>query len=96
MGRPDRSCRVGGSTGRSSSDSITGLFFSNELVDAFPVHRLAVIDGRPQELYVDVRDDRFTEVYRPLSDELASYLREGAISLPTAIGRKSTLAQSTG
>lgn len=63
-------------------DSVTGLFFSNELVDAFPVHRLAVIDGRPQELYVDVRDGRFTEVYRPLSDELASYLREGAISLP--------------
>lgn len=63
-------------------DSVTGLFFSNELVDAFPVHRLAVIDGQPQELYVDACDDRFTEVYRPLSEALASYLREGAISLP--------------
>jgi SAM-dependent MidA family methyltransferase len=64
------------------SDSITGLFFSNELVDAFPVHRIAVIDGKPQEMYVDWRDDRFTEVYRPLSNELATYLQAGAISLP--------------
>lgn len=46
------------------------------------MHRLAVIDGRPQELYVDVREDGFTDVYRPLSDELAAYLREGGISLP--------------
>lgn len=64
------------------SDSVTGLFFSNELVDAFPVHRIAVIDGKPQEMYVDWRDDRFTEVYSPLSNELATYLRAGAISLP--------------
>ncbi|MBS0169151.1 MAG: SAM-dependent methyltransferase [Nitrospira sp.] len=63
-------------------ESVTGLFFSNELVDAFPVHRLAVINGQPQELYVAVSDDRFTEVCRPLSDELAAYLREGAINLP--------------
>ncbi len=63
-------------------DSVTGLFFSNELVDAFPVHRLAVIDGHPQEIYVDVRENVFTDIYRPLSDELANYLREGGISLP--------------
>ncbi len=63
-------------------ESVTGLFFSNELVDAFPVHRLTVVDGRPHELYVDLCDDRFTEVCRPPSDDLAAYLREGAISLP--------------
>ena len=63
-------------------NSVTGLFFSNELVDAFPVHRLAVIDGHVQEVYVDCCDDRFSEVYRPLSDELSAYLREAAISLP--------------
>ncbi len=63
-------------------DSVTGLFLSNELVDAFPVHRIAVIDGRPQEVYVDYCEERFSEVYRPLSDELATYLREGGISLP--------------
>ena len=63
-------------------DSVTGLFFSNELVDAFPVHRLAVSDGHPQEIYVDYGENGFREVYRPLSRELAAYLREGDISLP--------------
>lgn len=63
-------------------NSVTGLFFSNELVDAFPVHRLAVIDGHVQEIYVDCCGDRFSEVYRPLSDELSAYLRKGAINLP--------------
>ncbi len=64
------------------SNSVTGLFFSNELVDAFPVHRIAVIEGTPQEMYVDWRDDQFSEVYRPLSDALTTYLRQNAISLP--------------
>jgi SAM-dependent MidA family methyltransferase len=63
-------------------DSLTGLFFSNELVDAFPVHRLAVIDGRTQEIYVDWREERFREVYCPLSEELVAYLRDGGITLP--------------
>jgi SAM-dependent MidA family methyltransferase len=62
--------------------SVTGLFFSNELVDAFPVHRIAVIEGTPQEMYVDWRDGRFTEIYRSLSGELATYLRDGAVTLP--------------
>lgn len=61
-------------------DSVTGLFFSNELVDAFPVHRIAVIEGTPQEMFVDWRDDRFTEVYRPLSEELATYLQASAVT----------------
>ncbi len=65
------------------SNSVTGLFFSNELVDAFPVHRIAVIEGSPQEMYVEWRDGRFIEVYRPLSDALATYLRENAIRLPS-------------
>lgn len=32
-----------------------GVFFSNELVDAFPVHVLEKRDGRVQELYVDAQ-----------------------------------------
>ena len=64
------------------AESITGLFFSNELVDAFPVHRVAVIGGCPQELWVDCREGRFVETYRPLSEELQAYLREGGITLP--------------
>ncbi len=47
--------------------SITGLLFSNELVDAFPVHRVQVTDGRTEELHVDYRDGRFIECLKPLS-----------------------------
>ncbi|MBI4000959.1 MAG: SAM-dependent methyltransferase [Nitrospira defluvii] len=74
------------------TNSVTGLFFSNELVDAFPVHRIAVIDGKPQEMYVDSREDRFIEVYRPLFDELATYLRDGAITLPDGYRTEINLA----
>ncbi|GMV48928.1 MAG: hypothetical protein AMXMBFR67_04710 [Nitrospira sp.] len=63
-------------------ESVTGLFFSNELVDAFPTHRIAVMDGIPQEVCVEVREGRFCEVYRPLSAELTAYLREADLTLP--------------
>ncbi|OLP17510.1 hypothetical protein BST81_14315 [Leptolyngbya sp. 'hensonii'] len=38
------------------SDSITGCFFSNELVDAFPVHRVTIEDGDLRELYVTAHE----------------------------------------
>ena len=47
--------------------SVTGLFFSNELIDAFPVHRVQVKDGRTEELCVDYQDGRFVECVKPLS-----------------------------
>jgi SAM-dependent MidA family methyltransferase len=47
--------------------SVTGLFFSNELIDAFPVHRVEVVTGRTEELYVDCRDGRFVNCFKPLS-----------------------------
>ena len=37
-----------------SNQSITGCFFSNELVDAFPVHRIEIQTGRVQEVFVTV------------------------------------------
>ena len=46
--------------------SVTGLFFSNELVDAFPVHRIQMVAGQAQELFVDYRDGRFEEGLKPL------------------------------
>ena len=55
---------------------VTGLLFSNELIDAFPVHRVQVKDGRTEELYVDYRDGRFVECLKPLSTAaLAHYLQ---------------------
>ena len=76
-------------------NSITGLFFSNELVDAFPVHRIAVIEGTPREMYVDWQDGRFLEVYRPLSDALSAYLRENAICLPNGYRAEINLEATT-
>jgi SAM-dependent MidA family methyltransferase len=53
--------------------SVTGLFFSNELIDAFPVHRVQIVDGRIEELYVDYRDGRFVECFKPLSTAALSH-----------------------
>jgi SAM-dependent MidA family methyltransferase len=72
--------------------SVTGMFFSNELVDAFPVHRIAITDGQPQELYVDYSNGRFVETYRPLSQHLTAYLSDGAITLPNGYKTEINLA----
>ena len=57
--------------------SVTGLFFSNELVDAFPVHRIQVKTGQAQELCVDYRDGAFVSCLKPLSTAaLAHYLEQ--------------------
>lgn len=49
--------------------SLTGLFFSNELVDSFPVHRVQVTAKGIEELGVDYRDGRFVECLMPLSSD---------------------------
>jgi SAM-dependent MidA family methyltransferase len=57
--------------------SVTGLFFSNELIDAFPVHRVQVAAGRTEELYVDYREGRFVNCFKPLSTAtLVHYLQQ--------------------
>ena len=56
--------------------SVAGLFFSNELIDAFPVHRIQVTGGQTEELFVDYRDGRFVSCFKPLSTaSLTHYLR---------------------
>jgi SAM-dependent MidA family methyltransferase len=55
--------------------SVTGLFFSNELIDAFPVHRVQIVAGRTEEFYVDYRDGHFVNCFKPVSTAaLAQYL----------------------
>jgi SAM-dependent MidA family methyltransferase len=57
-------------------NSVTGLFFSNELVDALPVHRIQMTRGRPLEVYVAEQGGRFVEQLGPLStSELAQHLQ---------------------
>lgn len=65
-----------------ASNSVVGLLLSNELVDAFPVHRVTVDRGELKEIHVDVEEGRFRERLLPLSTlELSHYLERMAIKL---------------
>ncbi|MPZ14640.1 MAG: SAM-dependent methyltransferase, partial [Chloroflexi bacterium] len=39
-----------------------GCVFANELLDAFPIHRVVITAGGPRELYVTVESGRFAEI----------------------------------
>ena len=55
-------------------NNIQGIFLSNELVDAFPVHIVKQQDGRFKEVYVTLKDGRLTEEMGDLSSpELKAY-----------------------
>jgi SAM-dependent MidA family methyltransferase len=45
----------------------TGCFFSNELVDALPVHRVVMDGGTLKEILVGLYDGNFIDVVAPLS-----------------------------
>jgi len=49
-------------------EPIVGCFFSNELVDAFPVSVVTRAHGRMKEVYVAVQDGRLREKLGPISD----------------------------
>ena len=62
-----------------------GVLLSNELVDAFPVHRVRVENGQRSEICVGHDGSRFTEELRPLSPGLDTYLQRLAgmgVTLP--------------
>jgi len=55
----------------------TGIIFSNELLDAFPVHRVIGGQGGLRELFVDVNDAReFVWVQSDLSSRVAAHCEE--------------------
>ncbi len=63
-------------------DGVEGCFISNELVDAFPVHRFLVDDGI-LELYVTERDGRLVEIPgEPSTPDLAGRLDRLPHDLP--------------
>ncbi|MEM9772169.1 MAG: SAM-dependent methyltransferase [Cyanobacteria bacterium P01_D01_bin.73] len=75
-----------------SKGSITGCFFSNELVDAFPVHRVTVKDGKLLENYVALRpgmdaknpdpEDPFVDLWdKPSTPAIAQYFQNLDIDL---------------
>lgn len=59
-------------------ESIVGCCFSNELIDAFPVHQFAIESGKLREVYVaNAENDReFVEILgEPSTSKLAEYLK---------------------
>jgi SAM-dependent MidA family methyltransferase len=59
---------------------MTGCVFSNELVDAFPVHQV-VMEKELMEVFVD-HDDGFIEILKPATDELNDYFSGLDVVLP--------------
>jgi SAM-dependent MidA family methyltransferase len=50
-----------------------GICFSNELIDAFPVHRVIVRDGNLRELFVGLNGDEFVWVESDPVQQVAEY-----------------------
>ena len=62
---------------------VVGCVLSNELLDAFPVHRFEIRGGRVLEVYVVVRSGRFAEeLDEPSTPELAAYVERLGVELP--------------
>ncbi|MCC6442441.1 MAG: SAM-dependent methyltransferase [Armatimonadetes bacterium] len=64
----DHAARIRWANGLGSVRNLTGCILSNELVDAFPVHRVRMEAGGLKEYYVDWTQEGFTEVTGPVSD----------------------------
>ena len=63
-------------------DSVTGVLFSNELVDAFPVHRVRYDNHHLQEIFVDYEGGQFVERMGPLSSpNLEEYVHQHDVDL---------------
>jgi SAM-dependent MidA family methyltransferase len=66
-----------------SDGSLTGTLLSNELVDAFPVHRVRMGEDGLQELYVTSHDHALQERWgEPSTPELSSFLSDLGVELP--------------
>lgn len=57
-------------------DDVIGCIFSNELLDAFPVH-IIEMDSEPKEVYINHDGNKFREEINNLStDEITNYIKE--------------------
>lgn len=72
--------------------SVVGLLFSNELPDAFPVHRIQMVSGEVRELFVEIRNGRFVECLKPVSTPaLHDYFKRLDLRLPDGYGTEINL-----
>ncbi len=64
------------------ADSVIGMLFSNELVDAFPVHRVRFKPPDLQEIYVAYENGQFVERLGPLSSPyIENYVQRHCVKL---------------
>src|SRR3972149_2849871 len=62
--------------------ALEGCVLSNELVDAFPVHRVVCEGGELKEIHVGEKGGRFFEIPKKVSDpRIIAYLADGNIDL---------------
>jgi len=62
--------------------TFSGCLYSNELIDALPVHRVVMSTAGLQEIYVELKDGEFSEATGPLSTPaIREYLSRLAIEL---------------
>ncbi len=74
---------------------INGIFFSNELVDAFPFHRVRQERDRLSEIYVGLRDGKPAEITGRLSTpELAMHFNRLMLILPEGMTTEANLRVS--
>ena len=65
-----------------ANNSVTGCFFSNELIDAFPVHQVIWQDHQLQEIYVGENQGNLIEIIAELSTpELLNYFQQLQMNL---------------
>ncbi len=65
-----------------SVENCVGVIFSNELIDAFPVHRVVMRDGKLKELFVNLDSkDNFYLTEKPLTEKLVEYLERNNVNL---------------
>jgi SAM-dependent MidA family methyltransferase len=66
------------------ANSVVGCCFSNELIDAFPVHKVTITNGNLQEIYVTVSEFKFGEIIDHIStDKLREYFELVKVNLPS-------------
>lgn len=64
-----------------ADNSLQGCFFSNELVDAFPVDRILYTQGKLQEIYITAENQTLREVIGDLStDKIKEYFTLSGIN----------------
>lgn len=61
---------------------LSGVFYSNELFDAFPVEVLVKEHGELKQIYIDCDGKVFFEKKDAVTDEVSAFLKEYSIEIP--------------